>query len=62
MFSCCDLCYEKYLKDEPGHPVSKELLDKVNEKALADRRIDEPKQPDNVCRCACHVVGLNVKH
>lgn len=60
MFPCCDLTYWKYLKDEPGMPVSQEHLDKVNNWLVANAKAE--KRPDELCRCSCHVIGKNVMH
>lgn len=60
MFPCCDCCYEKYLKQEPGNPVCQDSLNEINRERQA--RGAAPLDKVKLCRCICHVIGLTVIH
>jgi hypothetical protein len=61
MFSCCDLCYAKYINEDGT--IDPAGIEEYQEKLVAagyDRV--EVTDHDKLCRCGCHEKGKVVLH
>jgi hypothetical protein len=58
MFPCCDLCYEKYLNKDK----SVNFIHYMNIVLERRRSGKETPDPDELCKCGCHIEGTEILH
>lgn len=59
MMPCCQLTYAKYLNED--QTVDQEALNKALERFTPEER-EKFLQRGRICKCYCHIKGMEVLH